>query len=74
VRGLREEELSVAAQSEKLDPQARIDAAEIIEWAERLHVTPEELRSAVQQGGTMVKDVVAELERLSQRAPDRRRP
>lgn len=45
------------------EAQARIDADEITRWAERLHVTPEELRSAVQKGGTMVKDVIAELRR-----------
>ena len=45
------------------DVEARIDAEEIAEWAERLNVTPEELRSAVQRGGDMVKDVMAELRR-----------
>ena len=45
------------------DSETRIDADEIIQWAARLGVTPEELRSAVQKGGTMVKDVVAELAR-----------
>jgi len=49
--------------AEPHDPEARIEADDIIRWAERLHVTPEELRSAVQRGGTMVKDVIAELER-----------
>jgi len=34
-----------------------------VQWAERLGVTPEELRSAVQRGGTMVRDVIAELKR-----------
>lgn len=47
----------------KDDGEARIEADEIVYWAERLKVTPEELRSAVQRGGTMVKDVIAELER-----------
>jgi hypothetical protein len=46
-----------------LDPETRADADEIVRWAARLGVTPEELRSAVQKGGTMVKDVIAELER-----------
>ena len=45
------------------DPQARIQADEIVLWAERLNVAPEELRSAVQKGGSMVKDVVEELRR-----------
>jgi hypothetical protein len=45
------------------DSETRIDADEIIQWAACLGVTPEELRSAVQKGGTMVKDVVAELAR-----------
>jgi hypothetical protein len=45
------------------DPEARVDADQIIEWAARLGVTPEELRSAVQKGGAMVRDVVAELAR-----------
>ena len=45
------------------DPEARIDADDIIEWASRLGVTPEELRSAVQKGGETVKDVVEELRR-----------
>lgn len=47
----------------KADDQTRIDADQIIQWAACLGVTPEELRSAVQKGGTMVKDVVAELAR-----------
>jgi Protein of unknown function (DUF3606) len=45
------------------DPEARVEAEEIVYWAERLRVTPEELRSAIQNGGTMVADVIAELER-----------
>jgi hypothetical protein len=45
------------------DPEARIQADEIVQWAERLNVSPEELRSAVQKGGSMVKDVVEELRR-----------
>jgi len=45
------------------DPEARIEADDIIEWAARLNVTPEELCSVVQQGGTRVADVVAELAR-----------
>ena len=53
------------------DPEARVEANEIISWAERLHVTPEELRSAVQRGGTMVKDVIAELERRRPRIDER---
>jgi hypothetical protein len=52
------------------DPQARIEADDIIYWAERLHVTPEELRSAVQKGGTMVRDVIAELERRRPRVDE----
>ena len=46
-----------------VDPESRIEAEAIVQWAERLGVTPEELRSAVQRGGTMVKDVIAELKR-----------
>lgn len=53
------------------DPEARIEADEIVYWAERLKVTPEELRSAVQRGGTMVKDVIAELERRGAEPPGR---
>ena len=53
------------------DPEARVEADDIIYWAERLHVTPEELRSAVQKGGTMVKDVIAELERRRPRIDER---
>jgi hypothetical protein len=45
------------------DPEARVEAEEIVYWAQRLGVTPEELRSAIQNGGTMVGDVIAELER-----------
>jgi len=44
--------------AEREDPEARVEAEDIVRWAERLHVTPEELRSAVQKGGTMVKDVL----------------
>ena len=62
MRRVREEEL-MPPDGTGDDPQARIDADQIIYWAERLHVTPEELRSAVQKGGTMVRDVIAELER-----------
>jgi hypothetical protein len=49
--------------------EARVDADEIIQWAERLGVTPEELRSAVQQGGTMVEEVIAELARRGLERP-----
>lgn len=45
------------------DPQTRVDVDDIVRWAARLGVSPEELRSAVQKGGTMVKDVIAELAR-----------
>lgn len=47
----------------KEDPEARVEADDILYWAQRLNVTPEELRSAVQNGGTMIRDVIAELER-----------
>jgi Protein of unknown function (DUF3606) len=50
-------------QRNEIDPEARIEAEAIVQWAERLGVTPEELRSAVQRGGTMVKDVISELKR-----------
>ena len=50
-------------QRNDIDPESRIEAEAIVQWAERLGVTPEELRSAVQRGGTMVKDVIAELKR-----------
>jgi len=53
------------------DPEARVEANDIVYWAARLHVTPEELRSAVQKGGTMVKDVIAELERRRPRIDER---
>jgi hypothetical protein len=49
----------------RVDPEARVEAEEIVRFAERLHVTPEELRSAVQNGETTVKDVLQELKRLS---------
>lgn len=45
------------------DAEARIDADEIVRWAERLNVAPEELRSAIQHGGSMVRDVIEELRR-----------
>ena len=48
---------------EEHDADARVEADEIEAWAARLHVTPEELRSAVQKGGAAVKDVIAELRR-----------
>ena len=50
-------------QRKDVDPESRIEAEAIVQWAERLGVTPEELRSAVQKGGTMVKAVIAELKR-----------
>jgi len=50
-------------QRNDIDPESRIEAEAIVQWAERLGVTPEELRSAVQRGGTMVKDVIAALKR-----------
>ena len=53
----------MTARSEDYDPEARIEADEIVKWAERLGVTPEELRSAVQKGGAEVKAVIAELRR-----------
>lgn len=52
--------------AEREDPEARVEAEDIVRWAERLHVTPEELRSAVQKGGTMVKDVLQELKRRAE--------
>jgi len=51
-------------QERKDDAESRVEAEDIVRWAERLNVTPEELRSAVQKGGTMVRDVIAELARL----------
>jgi hypothetical protein len=54
-------EATVTQHHDDLDPESRVEAEEIVYWAARLHVTPEELRSAVQKGGTMVKDVLAEL-------------
>jgi hypothetical protein len=54
------------AEERKHDPEARIQADDIVRWAERLNVTPEELRSAIQRGGEMVKDVVEELKRRGQ--------
>ena len=51
------------AQDPKIDPETRIETNDIVEWAERLNVSPEELRSAVQKGGETVKEVVAELRR-----------
>jgi hypothetical protein len=51
--------------AKRVDPEARVEAEEIVRFAERLHVTPEELRSAVQNGETIVKDVLQELKRLS---------
>jgi hypothetical protein len=53
----------MSEERERVDPESRIEAEAIVQWAERLGVTPEELRSAVQRGGTMVKDVIAELKR-----------
>jgi hypothetical protein len=53
----------MSEERERVDPESRIEAEAIVQWAERLRVTPEELRSAVQRGGTMVKDVIAELKR-----------
>jgi hypothetical protein len=53
----------MTARPDDYDPEAKVEADELVEWAARLHVTPEELRSAVQKGGTMVKDVIAELRR-----------
>jgi uncharacterized protein DUF3606 len=47
----------------KDDPEARVETDDILYWAQRLNVSPEELRSAVQKGGSMVHDVIAELER-----------
>ena len=46
-----------------IDPEAKIEANDIVRWAERLNVSPEELRSAVQKGGESVRDVVEELRR-----------
>lgn len=45
------------------DRETRVEADDIELWAERLNVTPEELRSAVQRGGQTVKEVVEELRR-----------
>ena len=53
----------MAADRNDVDPESRIEADDIVQWAKRLGVTPEELRSAVQRGGTMVKDVIEELKR-----------
>jgi hypothetical protein len=47
---------------------------EIIEWAARLGVTPEELRSAIQKGGTPVKEVLDELRRRGLEPPPARSP
>ena len=51
---------------EDYDPEARVEADELEQWARRLNVTPEELRSAVQKGGSAVKDVIAELRRRNE--------
>ncbi len=51
------------AQDPGIEPETRIDANDLVKWAERLNVTPEELRSAVQKGGETVKEVVEELRR-----------
>lgn len=40
----------------------RDEADELIEWAARLHVTPEELRSAVKRGGEMLEEIRGRLE------------
>lgn len=53
------------------DPETRVDADDILYWAQQLNVTPEELRSAVQKGGTMVRDVIAELARRGFEQPSR---
>lgn len=61
----------------KVAPETLIETKDIVTWAERLNVTPEELRSAVQKGGESVKDVVEELRRRgleahsTQQPPDR---
>ena len=51
------------AQDPGIDPETRIETNDLVKWAERLNVTPEELRSAVQKGGETVKEVVEELRR-----------
>ena len=51
------------ADGKRDDAEARVEADDIIYWAEHLRVTPEELRSAVQKGGTMFRDVLEELKR-----------
>ena len=51
------------AQDPKIDPETRIETNDIVAWAERLNVSPEELRSAVQKGGETVREVVEELRR-----------
>ncbi len=51
------------ASDPRIDPETRIEANDLVKWAERLNVTPEELRSAVQKGGQTVKEVVEELRR-----------
>jgi hypothetical protein len=51
------------AEDPSIDPETRIETNDLVKWAERLNVTPEELRSAVQKGGETVKDVVEELRR-----------
>lgn len=56
------------------DPEARNEAQAIIEWAAQLGVTPEELRSAVQKGGTPVKEVLDELRRRGLEPPPARSP
>jgi len=58
----------------KDNPEGRKEAQEIIEWAARLGVSPEELRSAVQKGGRAVKEVVAELRRRGLEPPRSRSP
>ncbi len=51
------------AQDPRIDQETRIETNDIVKWAERLKVSPEELRSAVQKGGQTVRDVVEELRR-----------
>jgi hypothetical protein len=63
------EDASKQEDASKRDPVARIETDEIVLWAERLNVTPEELRSAVQKAGDEMQAVLAELERRRAERP-----
>ncbi len=43
--------------------EAAHEAEELVYWAKKLNVTPEELRSAVQRGGKTIREVVEQLRR-----------